>query len=549
MRTTVISLVLCWTLAGGAGPAQAQIEDVRVAASGDGIQLLLVGEHGGGALVVADPDGTVSRTELAAGTKPTYRRAGGLIDGLYTWELTLAPRLDPEELLRLQQARVQGVAVEDLPAGLISSGTFAILGGQLLDARLEPAPQEALPRGTPTTGGVIAAEDTVTDDLIVHNSICVGFDCVNGEDFGFDTIRLKENSLRIKFDDTSTLAGFPNRDWQLTANDSASGGANKFSIEDVSGGRVPFTLRAGAPSDSIFVDSSGRVGFKTATPSVELHSSDGDTPTLRLEQNGSSGFAPQSWDVAGNETSFFVRDVTGGSLLPFRIRPGAPSSSIDIAADGDVGIGTSSPGRKLDVVGDVKAGKTTGGTTSFFIENTGGTNASSWILRANSSNGAFTFTEAGANTVFRIFKGAAANTLDVTASGVNVVGTLSVGGTPLNVPDYVFDEDYPLLPIADQGQFMRSRRHLPSVPKESLGEDGRPRIDLVATQMGMLEELEKAHLYIQQLHGDLASAEQRIADLQQELLGVAQARADVARLQQELAGLRAEVAAIAVRSE
>src|SRR6185295_8366290 len=55
------------------------------------------------------------------------------------------------------------------------------------------------------------------------------------------------------------------------------------------------------------------------------------------------GFTAQTWDVAGNEANFFVRDVTGGSRLPFRIRPGAPTSSVDISADGDVGIGTASP--------------------------------------------------------------------------------------------------------------------------------------------------------------------------------------------------------------
>jgi hypothetical protein len=57
----------------------------------------------------------------------------------------------------------------------------------------------------------------------------------------------------------------------------------------------------------------------------------------------------QTWDIAGNEANFFVRDVTGGSLLPFRIRPGAPTSSIDIAPDGDVGMGTASPQANLDI--------------------------------------------------------------------------------------------------------------------------------------------------------------------------------------------------------
>jgi hypothetical protein len=68
-----------------------------------------------------------------------------------------------------------------------------------------------------------------------------------------------------------------------------------------------------------------------------------------MEQNNSGGFTAQTWDVAGNEANFFVRDVTGGSRLPFRIRPGAPTSSIDINASGEVGIGTASATAQLTV--------------------------------------------------------------------------------------------------------------------------------------------------------------------------------------------------------
>jgi hypothetical protein len=199
-----------------------------------------------------------------------------------------------------------------------------------------------------------AKDQVILDDLIVDGSACIGFDCVNGEVFGFDTLRLKENNLRIKFEDTSTAASFPTTDWQLTANDSANGGASKFSIDDISGNRTPFTVEANAPSHSLYVDDGGRIGNGTSTPSTEIHTIDGDTPTLRLQQDGSSGFAPQTWDVAGNETNFFIRDVSNGSTLPFRIRPSAPTNSIFIDVDGDVGMGTATPDGNFQVIGNVK---------------------------------------------------------------------------------------------------------------------------------------------------------------------------------------------------
>src|ERR1051325_8337923 len=96
-------------------------------------------------------------------------------------------------------------------------------------------------------------------------------DFVHNELYGFDIILLLDNNKRIKFDDTSTSAGFPANDWQLTANDSASGGLSKFSIEDITGAKVPFTIVAGAATNSVFVDSTGRLGLRTSTPVLDVH--------------------------------------------------------------------------------------------------------------------------------------------------------------------------------------------------------------------------------------------------------------------------------------
>jgi hypothetical protein len=84
----------------------------------------------------------------------------------------------------------------------------------------------------------------INDDLIVVGSNCVGQDCVNNENLGFDTLRLKQNNTRIKFDDTSTGLGFPNNDWVLQANETASGGANRFMFfDDTAGPQGPVGAR------------------------------------------------------------------------------------------------------------------------------------------------------------------------------------------------------------------------------------------------------------------------------------------------------------------
>ena len=93
--------------------------------------------------------------------------------------------------------------------------------------------QLAIVAGLALTINTSASADIVhLDDVIIDGSLCVGQDCVNGENFGFDTLRLKENNLRIHFQDTSNSASFPTNDWRIVVNDSSNGGSNHFSIED-----------------------------------------------------------------------------------------------------------------------------------------------------------------------------------------------------------------------------------------------------------------------------------------------------------------------------
>ncbi len=322
------------------------------------------------------------------------------------------------------------------------------------------------------------------DDLIVDGSACIGFDCVNGESFGFDTIRIKENNLRIKADDTSVAASFPRNDWQLTFNDSANGGAEKFSVDDITNSRTPFTIEASAPSHSLYVDDGGRIGLGTATPVVEVHIKDGDTPTLRLEQDGSSGFTPQTWDVAGNETNFFIRDVTNGSTLPLRIRPSAPTSALDIANDGDVGLGTSSPQQRVHILDNDNPGvRMEQGDASNRI----------WDFRQDGA-GNFIITEDGTGGAEVLIRDSDSGT----PGQVEIAGDLVVTGQCTEVdgacaPDYVFEADYELPSLSELSAYITENKHLPNVP--SAAEIEASGINMRRFNFAMLEKIEELVLY------------------------------------------------------
>ena len=352
--------------------------------------------HAAVTLTVIGPDGQSFSKEFKAGNAAEFTlitdKGERLPDGQYTYELRVTPNISADVKDALKAAREKGNGAEvqrelrkrgALPPELVQSGSFLVMNGSAIVAGATegkgaramtetPAPAIApAPAPAPVSSGRVSYrvqrnhprflvfDQVIPDDLIVQGSICAGLDCVNNENFGFDTIRVKENNTRIQFDDTSTSAGFATNNWQIRANNSASGGASFLAFVDQGAtgnsetGTIVFEVDAGAPANSLKVSSTGNVGVGTATPVLDVHVNTTDTPAIRLEQNNSGGFTAQTWDVAGNEANFFVRDVTSGSRLPFRIRPGAPTSSIDISASGNVGISTASPGTSLDVSGNI----------------------------------------------------------------------------------------------------------------------------------------------------------------------------------------------------
>jgi hypothetical protein len=287
-------------------------------------------ENAGLVLTVTGPEGFYWQQQFAAGASAVFKAVDALgnplPDGQYIFEL----RIIAAQTAATTDQTKRGLTSAD--GAEAQSGSLAVADGALV------SPNES-------EGGVQPLDVVHADDVIIQSSLCVGFDCLadGTESFGFDTVRLKENNLQIAFDDTSSTAGFPANDWRIRANDSASGGASYLAIDDVTGSKVPFKVMAGARTNAIFVSSTGRVGLGTATPILDLHIVRGDTPSIRLDQDTSSGWTPQVWDIAANESNFFVRDTTGGSKLPFRIQPGAPTNSLTVMADGKVGMGTWSP--------------------------------------------------------------------------------------------------------------------------------------------------------------------------------------------------------------
>jgi len=360
-----------------------------------------------------------------------------------------------------------------------------------------------------------ASADVVhADDVIITVDLCVGsVDCANGRDFIGD-LEVSSTSPEILFFDTSPGSD----DWEIEAD------TDDLSIKhhDQNGSIVEVVeLNGGAPANSLVIDSSGAVGFGTATPGKNLHVV-GFVPALRFEETVSTS---QTWDVGGGNSWFFVRDVTQASSEPFKILVGAPHNSLTIEDTGQIGVGTPSPnldaGNGIHIQSDADefaflgagVNPAAGGSCAFNIGYGGGAAPGTVFI---------TTRPCGGNEMTRFFVGSTERArADV--AGFQVWGSLRVNGTAVNVPDYVFRPGFAIESIEEHADSMWRESHLPALGPAAA--DGG--FEVAKTTMGMLEELEKAHIYIEQLHEQAKQKDERMAALEKSAAESANAMQDV----------------------
>jgi hypothetical protein len=540
-------LLALGSLAALTGPPAAAAPSVAAFHAGPAlVQWTPSGEFDRIVLALADPQGVVRTFQFRAGEAPALSlfddRGAALPDGTYTWELRATPRLGRTA------------------TPLVQSGIFTLSQGHLVAPDLtEPPEASRRPSAPRKLGTTTEADQIVPDDLIIDGKGCIGLGCANNEAFGQEALRLKQSVVRLRFQDTSNVANFPTHDWQLTVNDAGSGGADRFSIEDLTTGTTPVTVRGGAPSNALYVDGLGNIGAGTATPAQDLHIASGSTPTIRLEQTGGT---VRTWDLGASDASFFVRDVSNGAAIPFRINAGAPAGSLAVAANGDVGIGTVSPVERLHVVENADT------PTFITVENPNAGPNAVGVLRAQSNTAIVNFQAHGSGrTLTRFGEPLAswAEFLQVTGNGLIIgtflpqplilgtgavdrlhitpTGEIGIGtkipnsklhvsggdirvsgggfiddGVTLNTPDYVFEPDYRLMPLTELKAFVTREKRLPNVP--GAGEIKQRGLDLSQFQMRLLEKVEELTLYALEQHEEIAALQEKNARLEARLEAV-----------------------------
>ena len=90
----------------------------------------------------------------------------------------------------------------------------------------------------------VKSDMVIAEDLVIQGSTCIGEDCTGNNNFGSNTMLLKEEDIRIRFEDTSTQPIVSGNDWEIQINDSGHFGQSHFSIIDITAGKTLLKLCA-----------------------------------------------------------------------------------------------------------------------------------------------------------------------------------------------------------------------------------------------------------------------------------------------------------------
>lgn len=196
-----------------------------------------------------------------------------------------------------------------------------------------------------------------------------------------------------------------------------------------------------------------------------------------------------------------------------------------VVKDGKLAVGTPTPDPNFKIT--VKDGGLAPGHIAQFLSTASSTFVSLVNLSAPVGQQAW-YLDSRNNGIFAIHEPSVADRLVIDRTGRVTIGQVgAVSGAALDVigpiyqrggilhADYVFKPNYKLESIDEHAEFMWGNKHLSAIPKGTKDENGQEVVEFGSHQRGIVEELEKSHIYIQQLSERLKKLEQKLAKFEE----------------------------------
>jgi hypothetical protein len=196
--------------------------------------------------------------------------------------------------------------------------------------------------------------------------------------------------------------------------------------------------------------------------------------------------------------------------------------------NGNVGIGIYNPQSLLHIAnGDVLLQNTTTGYPSLWAKNVNG--SQTLRLDYNSlrieggdgyirTTGTFILNDIGGNVAIGTNN---AQGYKLAVNGIAIFEGVKVK-LITNWPDYVFQRDYQLMPIAELERFLQQNKHLPGIP--SAAEVEKEGLDLGSNQAALLKKIEELTLYIIEQNKEIQQIKAKLLEQERKAQGPVQSK-------------------------
>lgn len=239
---------------------------------------------------------------------------------------------------------------------------------------------------------------------------------------------------------------------------------------------------SGSESNAITVLKNGNVGIGTVSPSSTLQVGDASTPL---------------------NSTFYVNDTTSFSVY-------GNNNATELLKVQDSGVATSimRGSWRIEQTGELPklqiGGSGYGGGRLYVTKNSG---SDAFVVGASVDTSYF-LTDVGIGTTIPASK------LEVSGGDIRVTGGSFIDdGTTLNVPDYVFEDDYQLTPLNKVKEFIQKFKHMKGFPDQN-DKKGWAQLSMQDRDMKLLEKIEELTLYVIELKEENDALRLRVKKLE-----------------------------------